>query len=393
VLSNKSEYTELRRHGQPLSERLQCLAMSMQAAKNMHPESHPVRPEARGLSLLTAIRAAGAGVLMGVANLIPGVSGGTMILAMGLYQEFIDSVADVTALRFSRRRILFLGIVGGCATGAILGLAGAILYLLFHHTIAMFSLFIGLTLGGAPLLLKSVRPLRADVIAAAVAGLGLMIGVMLMKGGAGFPHNTGMDFVSGMVGSTTMVLPGISGSYMLLVMDQYDRVIGSVRDLKDGLKSREWFALKQSLKVVIPVGFGAVLGIVALSNALKLLLHRYRRATIGALLGVLLGSVLGLWPFSQSAGVKALEPRSLTELLNYARLRGMTNADLLDKETLIERLTGADANETLRPLPMSKGNLLTASVLVMLGFGTTSVLSRIGDRSEDVDVANVGEAN
>ncbi len=323
------------------------------------------------------IRAGVAGVMMGIANLIPGVSGGTMILAMGLYQEFIESVADVTALRFSWRRVIFLGIVGGFAAGAIVLLAGAILYLLFQHTITMFALFIGLTLGGAPLLFKSLRPVRADVVVAVLAGLGVMVGVFLLKGGAGFPHNMGMDLVSGVVGSTTMVLPGISGSYMLLVMDQYDRVIGSVRDLKDAVQGQDGRALKASLRVVVPVGVGALLGIAILSNVLKILLRRFRRVTVGVLLGVLLGSVIGLWPFAQSVGEKALEARSFEEVHEYARRWQVPGAEAIgDKARLIEHLTGGEdwVRRTTPPVTARTAGL--AFLMVAAGFAATFALSR-----------------
>jgi putative membrane protein len=338
--------------------------------------ARPVR-----LSPLGAIRTAFTGVLTGVANLIPGVSGGTMILAMGLYEEFIDSVAEITGLRFSWQRVIFLGILGGFAAGAIVGLAGAILYLLFHHTVAMFSLFIGLTLGGAPLLIKSLRPVRGDVVVAVLAGLGLMVGVFLLRGGTGFPHNMGMDLVAGVVGSTTMVLPGISGSYMLLVMDQYDRVVGSVRDLKDAVRGWDLEALKASVRVVVPVGVGALLGIVILSNALKILLSRFRRVTVGVLLGVLIGSVLGLWPFAQSVGRKALEPRSLAELREYAHRWGVANADAIeDKAKLITHLTAGEAWRRRTPPRVTGREAGTAGVLVLAGFAVTSVLSRTGAR-------------
>ena len=155
------EYTTGRRRGQWCVARVHSPDMSSDNRRSPSTDSRAgaaggraSRVPTRRFSWLTGVRAGIAGLLMGIANLIPGVSGGTMILAMGLYEEFIDSIADLTALRFSRRRIVFLGIIGLSAAGAILGLAGVILYLLFHHTIAMFALFIGLTLGGAPLLFK-----------------------------------------------------------------------------------------------------------------------------------------------------------------------------------------------------------------------------------------------
>jgi putative membrane protein len=331
----------------------------------------PLRP-----ARVPVIRAGITGLLMGIANLIPGVSGGTMILAMGLYEEFIDSVADITALRFTWRRVAFLGIVLGLAGVAIVGLAGAILYLLFHYTVAMFALFIGLTLGGAPLLFKSLRPVRADAVVAVLVGLGLMVGVFLLKGERGFPHNMGMDLVSGVVGSTTMVLPGISGSYMLLVMDQYDRVVGAVRDLKDGLARRETETLVASLRVVVPVGIGAVIGIVMLSNLLKFLLRRFHRSTVGVLLGLLLGSVIGLWPFAQSVGQKALEARSFEEVVDYARARGVPGIDgINDKTQLIEHVVNPAVWDRRTEPSIAASKAAIALVMLLAGFAATGILS------------------
>ena len=329
-------------------------------------------PQPFGLSRL--LRTAVAGVLMGIANLIPGVSGGTMILAMGLYQEFIDSVADITRLRFSARRIVFLGVLGAFALGAIVALAKLILYLLFHHPTAMFSLFIGLTLGGAPLLLRALRPIRATAVISVAVGLALMIGVLLLRSGRGFPHNTVMDFVSGVVGATTMVLPGVSGSYMLLVMDQYERVIGSIDD--------------RNLMIIIPVGIGVVIGVVGLSNLLKLLLHRFRRPTIGVLLGILLGSVIGLWPFGKEPGERALQRRTPAELRAFVekwRIPGLGTL-VAQPDPPSEAETEAFVHELAHSIgenwdqrgrsSYSTKKIALALVCVLVGFGVTYALAR-----------------
>ncbi len=319
------------------------------------------------------------GFLMGIANLIPGVSGGTMILALGLYNEFVDSVADLTALRLSRRRIVFLGSLAACAAASIVGLASVILYLLFHHTVAMYSLFIGMTLGGAPLLLRSLRPIKPGSVVAIVLGIGLMVGVFAMKRGAALPHNTAMDFVSGVVGSTTMVLPGISGSYMLLVLDQYDRVVGVVADLKMAAKNRDMVRLKSALWIAVPVGLGVLVGIVALSNALKFLLHRFERPTIGLLLGILLGSVLGLWPFDRAPSEDALERRPVEELLRYADEMGISVAGVDvegDKADLVSIITERFESRSKRAV--TAGSVAVASAMSMAGFFVTFALSRRG---------------
>lgn len=316
------------------------------------------------------VQAGVAGVLMGIANLIPGVSGGTMILAMGLYDAFIDAVAEITALRFSWRRVVFLGLVGGGAIGAILLLAGLILYLLFHYTVAMYALFIGLTLGGAPLLWRALRPMGVGTALWTGLGLGVMLAVAVLKQGGGMPHNTAMDFVSGVVGATTMVLPGVSGSYILLVMEQYDRVVGAVED--------------RDLGIIVPVGIGAVLGVVGLSNLLKWLLRRYSRATHGVLLGILLGSVVGLWPFGRMPGEKALERRSLAELQSFAAEWGIGEWELVgeDPEALAKHIRQGWGTRTRATY--SLGESMQAFVLVVLGFVTTFLVSRLDGGRESV---------
>ena len=282
------------------------------------------------LSPAMVARTAMGGVLMGMANLIPGVSGGTMILAMGLYERFIEAVADLTAFRFKLREIVFLGILGVFAAGSITMLSGVILYLLFAQSALMFALFIGLTLGGTPALLWMIGRPSVSAVAGTVVAFALMAAVASGQGGAALPRNTMMDVVAGLVGSTTMVLPGISGSYMLLVMNQYDRVLGAVDDLRQGI----WSAWS----IIVPVGIGAVIGIVGLSNLLKVLLRRYEKATLGFLLGLLLGSVLGLWPFGRKRIEKILEKRSNAELRAYAQSWGMAGTDNLETTALVEHI-------------------------------------------------------
>lgn len=309
---------------------------------------------------LRALRIAVAGFLMGVANLIPGVSGGTMVLAMGIYQEFIDSVADVTALRFSTRRIVFLGILGVCALLAIKGLAAVILYLLFHYPVAMYALFIGLTLGGAPVLLQSLRPLRADVIVAAGVGIGAMVAMLFLREGGAFPHGTMMDGVAGVIGAMTMVLPGVSGSYVLLVMGQYERVIGAVKDL-------DW-------RILAPVAVGAVVGIIGLAHLLKLLLHRCPRATMGVLLGILLGSVIGLWPFGKPPGLKALEDARVEDLRTFVEHWQIPELEqVADEELPVRIIEGWDSRQRSSYSPAS---VIGASVAVVIGFLLTGLLGR-----------------
>ncbi len=343
--------------------------------------SHDGAAGGRGtLSWLGAGRTAVAGVLMGIANLIPGVSGGTMILAVGLYEEFIDSVADISAFRFRRRRIAFLTVLLAFAGMAIVSLSHLILYLLLWHTSLMFALFIGLTVGGTPVLLRLIGRLSGRVVVAAVAGFALMAGVAMLRAGAAIPQNTTMDVVSGVVGSTTMVLPGISGSYMLLILNQYDRVVGAVADLRDGAGT--------AMKILLPVGLGVVVGIVGLSNLLKVLLHRFERVTLGFLLGMLLGSVLGLWPFGRPPTEKLLSKCDESRIHEYATIHGITGTADLNKAALVKHVL-TQWPERSSPTYTAR-EVFPAVLALIVGFCTTVLLGRLGATKRKPAAATAG---
>ena len=282
------------------------------------------------LAPLKALRIAVTGLLMGTANLIPGVSGGTMVLVMGLYEDFIEAVAEVTSLRLRPARLAFLAVLLAAAGLAIVFLASVILYLLFIAPSFMFALFIGLTLGGTPALLRMIGRVTVSCGVALVAGLAVMAVVAFTTQAADMPRNMAMDFASGVIGTMAMVLPGISGSYMLLVLNQYDRVIGAV----DDLRQMNWSALR----IVIPVGVGVVVGMAGIANALRYLLRRHEKATLGFLMGLLLGSVLGLWPFGRAPTEKILEKRSPEQLRAYAESIGLPAAAGLEGRERIDHL-------------------------------------------------------
>ena len=134
--------------------------------------------EMNNASLVT--RATYGGILMGLANLVPGISGGTMLLAAGIYPRFINAIADITRLRFRMRSILVLGTVVVAAGISILLFAGLLKNLVIENRWIMYSLFIGLTLGGVPLVYKMVKPLSGKSIAAAVGAFAAMVGLSLI---------------------------------------------------------------------------------------------------------------------------------------------------------------------------------------------------------------------
>jgi len=254
-----------------------------------------------------ATRGAFGGVLMGFANLVPGISGGTMLLAAGVYTAFIQAVAEVTTFKFRFRSLVLLGsiVVGGLLV--IVLLAGPVSYLVTTHRWIMYSLFIGLTLGGVPIVWRMARPATPALFVGAIAGFAAMALMAFSRTGAGGEGDPFVLVVAGLAGASAMILPGISGAYLLLVLGQYEIILGAIEQCRAGISGSDLGVVLGAMKIVIPVGIGVILGVVGISNLVRWTLRRYEKPTLGVLLGLLFGSILGIWPFQEA--VEHGEPR------------------------------------------------------------------------------------
>ena len=266
-------------------------------------------PEEQPIASLV-VRSGIGGILMGLANLVPGISGGTMLLAAGVYENFVNAVAEITTLKFKKRSLLTLAAVGASAGLAILLLAGVVKGLVLDHRWIMYSWFIGLTLGGLPVVWKMAKPATTSTWVGAIFGfIGMaVLALAQQSGGAaagGGPPGALMMFLAGIAGASAMILPGVSGGYLLLVMGVYVPLLAGIDAFKNGLKAADLGILTEvGLQTILPVGLGVLLGIAVVSNVLKWLLKNHRDATLGLLLGLLVGAVVGLWPFQQTVPPK-----------------------------------------------------------------------------------------
>jgi len=318
-------------------------------------------------------RGAMGGFLMGMANLVPGISGGTMLLAAGVYPEFIQAIADLTRLRFSLRAIAVLGAVGGAAVLSILIGAGTIKGLVLEHRWVMYSLFIGLTLGGIPVVWSLIGKPDRRVWSGAVAGFAGMAALALaqstgMGTGADGTGSTPMMLIGGIAGASAMILPGVSGGYLLLVMGLYVPILSGVDAFKEALKAMDIAAMMDPVfTVVAPVGIGVVVGIAVVSNAIKWCLEHYERQTLGVLLGLLLGAVVGLWPFQEGV---------LPEV--GQRVKGQTMTTELIAEL-------DDEDYPVRVFTPSATQGAGSLGLILLGVGMTGAVAWMGRRKEEDD--------
>lgn len=279
-------------------------------------------PDSKDIAATTLARGGFGGLLMGLANLVPGLSGGTMLLAVGIYPQFIRAIAEVSKFRFRAKTLLLLGSVIGTMLTAIALLAGQVKNLVIDHHWIMYSLFIGLTLGGVPILLRMLKPISSTAIFCAVAGfIAMILLVLAQSGGVASESSSETAAIAilvfaGIASGAAMILPGVSGGYIFLVLGQYIVILGAIETAKAAVSDQNWSQLSDAARIIIPVGIGVVVGVVGVSNLIKVLLDRYPKATLGVLLGLLLGAVVGLWPFQQPAAPEVgdyIKGRLITE--------------------------------------------------------------------------------
>ena len=242
------------------------------------------------------------GIAMGAADIVPGVSGGTIALIAGIYERLINALSSIGPSLWTvfRREggirglltvwrqvdatfllFLLLGIATSFAT-----LAGIIKHLLDHQPLLIWSFFFGLVVATVFILLTEIK--RWTVIRAGLFGSGLLIAVMVSS----LPILTTEPslpflFLAGAIAICAMILPGISGSFILLLLGVYDTVLEAVHSM--------------NLTVIFTVIAGMTTGLLLFTRALRWLLSRYYQATLALLTGFIAGSLVKVWPWKTDA--------------------------------------------------------------------------------------------
>ncbi|MCY3863753.1 MAG: DUF368 domain-containing protein [bacterium] len=249
------------------------------------------------------VRHAVRGVLMGAADVVPGVSGGTVALLLGIYERLIDTVragAGVvgTLLRgnwrgaWDRLRSFDWWFAVPLAAGimvAVAALASVIDELLINEPEAMAGLFFGLVAASVVVAWKLVDKPSAGLVLVALAVGGLFFWLLGLQSGPVADQTEIALFGSGIVAVCAMLLPGISGSFILLMLGVYPAAIAAVDDWV-------WADLAA-------LAAGAVLGLALFSHLIDRLLHRWHDPTLAVMVGLLLGSLRVLWPWPAGVGV------------------------------------------------------------------------------------------
>ena len=229
-----------------------------------------------------------------------------MLLATGIYPQCIDAIAKLVTLRPNRSGVALILAVAAAAAAMVLLVAGTMRDLVLMYRWMTYSVFLGATLGGVPVLWKLIGRPSAKTWTGVAVGVAAMSATLFIPAAtaSGSGSSPAALFLAGLTAFAAMLLPGLSGSYLLLLSGQYVPVLDAVDGLKLALSAGSglhWQALAASAKVLVPFAAGTLAALVGMSNLLRLLLDRQRALMLGFLLGLLVGAVLGLWPFQNDA--------------------------------------------------------------------------------------------
>lgn len=248
------------------------------------------------------------GACMGAADVIPGVSGGTIAFITGIYDQLIGSINSIngTALKlfFSGKFKEFWKHINGsflvslfCGIlVSVLSLAGLMQYLLEHHPIQTWAFFFGLIVASSIFILRGIQ--GWNMKSAMFPVLGVVLGIVVCTlSPTQTPDALWFIFLSGAIAICAMILPGISGSFILLILGKYKYIMGAITGLTTGA------AVGESLVILCVFAVGAVCGILAFSRLLHWLLARFNKETLMVLAGFIIGSLVKVWPWSNMEAI------------------------------------------------------------------------------------------
>jgi len=236
------------------------------------------------------------GMVIGLANVIPGVSGGTMMVSMGIYDKLIWSINHLFK-KFKECVKILLPYGIGMVIAILLGAVG-LKYAFEKFPLPTNALFIGLILGSLPFILKEMKGEKIGwqgvLIFAAFFALVVVLKVVEQNNFTEIKltfFEVIKLFVLGAIASATMVIPGVSGSMMLKTLGYYEPIVtGALPDLMSAIAHGEWSAAAYNCGILIPFGLGIIFGIFAIAKLIEFLLKRWKGWTYCAILGMVLAS-------------------------------------------------------------------------------------------------------
>ena len=269
------------------------------------------------------------GAAMGMAEVVPGVSGGTIAFVTGIYERLLESITAfhpklLSLYKTGGIRAVWLEIQGPFLLNLLIGMAVglgvgvfAITYFLETFPPIIWAFFFGLILASAWYIGRMVSPWSITSVLAILVGFGVALAIVMGTPGQG---NTSLWFVflSGVIAISALLLPGISGSFILLLLGMYSYIVPTVKSALSGGGSEDYM-------VIITFALGCLTGLATFSRFLSWLFKRFPQPTLALLTGFMLGSLYKLWPWKQvtsyltdDQGVRILDDHGLPKILTEA---------------------------------------------------------------------------
>ena len=335
-------------------------------------------------SIYDYVKVSLSGFAMGVANVIPGVSGGTMAFLLGIYEELIESIRQIASVEtfkdvftFKVKKLLetvpwkfLLALAVGVGI-ALLSCSKLFTYLVTEQPVPTFAFFFGLVAASVFAVLKKVKKWGVSRIIMLIIGA-LVAYLVISIVPTDTPNVWWISLLSGMIVICAMILPGISGSLLLLLFGQYKYVwgaVGTIASLGKGVSSD---VLLKAFETVIMMGIGCVAGLGSFVHLLNYLFKKIHDLTVATLIGFMVGSLWKLWPWKLILQYKVKTAAKIltvdaADIAPY-RIAGNTVKVLYDKNIW----------------PTFNGTFYLAVALAVLGFAVVFVMEYFADKKEEV---------
>lgn len=314
------------------------------------------------------------GFLMGSADIVPGVSGGTMALILDIYERLLNAIksADIAFIKniltfkwkaaFSQLHVFFLGtlFLGIFSAAAFFTKVVPLQVYMFTHPEIVYGLFFGLIVGSIYILIKTLKGFGLKETVSLVLGIAFGLWIVSLVP-TDTPDHPAFVFLTGMIAISAMILPGISGSYLLLIMRKYDFLLSNISMIggEDTLTA---------IINILPFTLGSIVGIALFSRFLSWFLEKYHAQTISVLIGFLIGSLFVIWPFQHR---DFIEKVSDVETVSISSERVQSLQEGLDENLPEFEKLGDQVSESTIEIKTIKKKLIKSAPYIPGSIGST----------------------
>ncbi len=315
------------------------------------------------------------GMAMGIAEIIPGVSGGTIAFITGIYKELLDTINGVNAsliknlVRMEWGKVwqglngpFLFSLIVGMGLGVLVGVFG-VTHLLESHPEALWGLFFGLILASVPYMLSQMNEKKAVHLILFFLGAAIAYFITSLSPSEG-SDNYLYIFLAGVIAISALVLPGISGSFMLLLMGLYTTIIPTIKAFLDSPELSEFLLLAV-------FGLGCIVGLLSFSRLVSMAFEKYYNGTIALMAGFMLGSLNKIWPWRNPTRVLDKDKNQFLDITQ-------SNSTLIDLKS--ESIKIIDESNVLPAAYHSDANTVFVMLSFVAGLLAVYFLSRYGER-------------